>query len=63
MTHLDVMLWHVVRTPYVEVEKATLSGICALGGTTRAVWSSANATEFLREALFIVRRPSGRENI
>jgi hypothetical protein len=57
--HWDVMLWQVVRTPYAEVEKATLSGINAVAGTIRAVWSSANATELRTEALFNVRRPSG----
>ena len=35
--HLDVILWHVERTPYVEAVNAMLVGINAVAGTMRAV--------------------------
>ena len=59
--HWDVMLWHVVCTPYVEAVKSALSGIVAVAGTMRPIWSSVNATELRMEALFNVRRPSGND--
>ena len=37
LIHLDVMLWHVDRTPYVEAVNAMLFGINAVAGTMRAV--------------------------